>query len=334
MAAFELRSGYRLVLYRHVACLLLTVLFAERGRAQDSVRAKRLEFEVASVRQNKSDDKPHSNVSLDSGNVYSTIDNAEEFARTGGYLSAVNQPLWRYIAFAYKLSGTQELALRFNYFSGLGVAKPPFWVTGGFDSRAEGFDISARVDGSATRDQLRLMMQALLEDRFKLVVHRETREAPILALVPVHAGKTGPQLKPHDGDQACSTETPKDVSGPAPVVTSAVGALPIVCGVIAHVPSRSAGSVHFGGRGVGLGLLATSLPTMTGMATLPRPVVNQTGLDGMYDFTLEWTTQPEESGPTFFEALQQQLGLKVIPRKGPVEIFVIDRVEHPSESAN
>lgn len=75
--------------------------------------AQKFEFEVASVRQNKSDDTATSGFSLDSGNVYSTVSREDVFIPSGGYFSATNQPLWRYIVFAYKLTGTQELALRF-----------------------------------------------------------------------------------------------------------------------------------------------------------------------------------------------------------------------------
>ena len=83
-------------------------------------------------------------------------------------------------------------------------------------------------------------------------------------------------------------------------------------------------------------LLASSLPTQTGMAVISRPVVNQTGLVGLFDFSLEWAPeveggQPGPSGPTFSEALKKQLGLKLDPKKGPVELLLIDHVEQPSE---
>jgi uncharacterized protein (TIGR03435 family) len=83
-----------------------------------------------------------------------------------------------------------------------------------------------------------------------------------------------------------------------------------------------------------LSLLASSLPTMTGMAVIPRPVIDETGLNGTFDFTLDWVPEfnapSDASGPNFREALKEQLGLKLEPQKGPVDILVIDRVEHPS----
>jgi uncharacterized protein (TIGR03435 family) len=113
------------------------------------------------------------------GTFYSTVNKGDVFTPRGSYFAATNQPLWHYIAFAYNLSGTQELALRFNYFAGLS-SKAPAWVTGSFDALADRFDITARSDERPTKDQMRLMMQALLADRFNLMVHRETRQGPCI----------------------------------------------------------------------------------------------------------------------------------------------------------
>jgi uncharacterized protein (TIGR03435 family) len=113
-----------------------------------------------------------------------------------------------------------------------------------------------------------------------------------------------------------------------------LGELPKICGVIAHLPTGATGHIRFGGRGVTLSLLASSLPTMTGMATISRPVIDATGLNETFDFTLDWVPEfnapSDASGPNFREGLKEQLGLKLEPRQGPVDILVIDRVEHPS----
>lgn len=304
----------------------------------EGIYPAKLEFDVASVRQNKVDSDSHSNLSLDNGNLYSIVKASDVFTPKGGYFSATNQPIWRYIVFAYKLSGTQELALRFKFFNGLS-SNVPSWVTGGFDVGAERFDIEARASGNPTKDQTRIMMRSLLADRFKLVIHMETRQAPVFALVLAEPGKTGPSLKPHRLDDSCSnastTDPPPSASPTAP--TSALGELPIVCGVIAHVPATTPGSMHFGGRNVTLSLLASSLPTMTGMAILPRPVIDETGLSGTFDFTLGgWAFQAAseagEGGPTFAQVLKDQLGLKLERQTGPVDVLVIDHIEHPSEN--
>jgi uncharacterized protein (TIGR03435 family) len=211
-------------------------------------------------------------------------------------------------------------------------------VTGGFDSSADRFDIAARSDGRPTKDQMRLMMQALLADRFKLIAHYETRHAPVFALMLAKPGQTGPRLVPHPASDTCTVEPTNegtdDSGSSVPVPASILEELPKVCGVIAHLPTSAAGHIRFGGRGVTLSLLASSLPTMTGMATIPRPVIDETGLSGRSDFTLDWVPDfnppPDASGPNFRESLKEQLGLKLEPRQGPVDILVIDRVEHPS----
>jgi uncharacterized protein (TIGR03435 family) len=287
------------------------------------------QFDVASVHENKNGGPSHSNFSLDNGNGYFTIGKDDILTPSGSLFSAENQSLLRYIIFAYKLSGTQELALRFGYFKGL-ESPVPGWV------RNSGFDIEARAPQSTTKDQMRLMMQSLLAERFKLAVHFETREAPVFALELAKAGSLGPQLQKHQtGDDCAEAVFP---TGPRSGATAKQpqSAIPIPCGELAHLPPSAPGANRFGGRDVPLSLLATSLPTQTGMAVIPRPVIDKTGLEGNYDFSIEWTPEDtsevnnQESGGTFQEALKEQLGLKLQPEKGPVEVLVIDHVEPPS----
>src|SRR5579871_6601171 len=148
------------------------------------------QFEVASVRENKSSDLSTSNFPLDSGNAFVAIDKNYRSNPQGSLLSARNWPLLTYIAFAYKLTGTQYLALRFDFYSGLGLQVPQL-------VRNDRYDLEARAPGSATKDQMRLMMQSLLAERFKLSAHWETRDVPVFALVQRKRGLLGPQLKPH-----------------------------------------------------------------------------------------------------------------------------------------
>ena len=101
------------------------------------------------------------------------------------------------------------------------------------------------------------------------------------------------------------------------------------------------GRVNLGARNVPIGLLAVSL---TGWGNLDRPILDQTGLSGTFDYHLEWTPQfegpvppgasfqPDPTGPTFLEALKEQFGLKLEPQTGPVDIIVVDHLEHPSEN--
>ena len=114
-----------------------------------------------------------------------------------------------------------------------------------------------------------------------------------------------------------------------------MGDLPPVCGVIAHVPSSSPGQ-HYGGRAIPLSLFATTVPTMTGLAAMPRPVVDQTGLSGLYDFTLTWMHDPggddaiADNTANFRDALKIQLGLQLKPAHAPISFLIVDHVERPS----
>src|SRR5580698_3461881 len=226
--------------------LSVCILAASSALAQSAPIPAALAFDVASVRPSKPDFPQHTNVPLDSGHVYGSISSDDARSAAGGYFIATHQSLWRYISFAYKLSGTQELSLRFNMFSGAPKSGAPFWVTGSFSAPPEFFDISARAPADSSIDQARLMMQALLADRFHLVTHYTTADAPVLALVLAKPGVTGPNLQPHPPSDACAAPVSSQSSAPAP---TAVGDLPPVCGVIAHVPSSAPGQ-HYGGRAI------------------------------------------------------------------------------------
>ena len=157
----------------------------------------------------------------------------------------------------------------------------------------ERFDIVARIPAGVRRDQVPRMLQTLLADRFKLQSHNEEKQLPIYALV---AAKNGPKL-----------QKAKSTSG----LGGNLG------------PLRE----HVNGA-VSMSQFADYLSFRLG-----RPVRDQTTLEGAYVIVLDWTpdstaSQPEApSGPSIFTALQEQLGLKLAPEKGPVEVLVIDHVE-------
>ncbi len=319
--------------------LPILIFAAVSAFAQTAPSPPTLAFDVASVRPSKPGAPQHSNVPLDSGNVYGSITADDARTAAGGLLIANHQALWHYISFAYKLSGTQELALRFNIYSGVPKSGAPFWVTGSFDSPAEFFDISARAPADTSIDQMRLMMQSLLADRFHLAIHYTTADAPVFALVLARPGVTGPNLQPHPASDVCAAPVTDQSAAPAthPPATSVVGDLPPVCGVIAHVPSSAPGQ-HYGGRAVSLPLFATSIPTMTGLAAMPLPVVDQTGLSGLYDFTLTWIHDPSgdeaisDNIANILDALKKQLGLELKRSHAPISILIVDHVERPSEN--
>lgn len=331
--------------------LLLAACVAISARAQsveqdwEKAAGGKQQFEVASVRENKLGGSSNSNFMLDgNGNTYWVIKQGDKAAPEGSLFRAINQPLLRYIIFAYKLSGTEELPLRLQFWAGLGMNVPE-WV------KHTRFDIEARAPGVATKDQMRLMMQSLLADRFKLAVHRETRQAPVFAMTLERPGTLGPQLHAHPASDTCSTtvfphaasvDAEKSGVQKSAANTGESQTLPIPCGMIARLPSTVPGRHRIGGRNVTLAMMAESLPAQTGLATFPRPVIDRTGLNGTFDFTLEWTqamagdmavgpnAQGEARGPSMAQALKQQLGIKLESTKGPVELLVIDHVEMPT----
>lgn len=267
------------------------------------------EFEVASVKQNKSD-----------------IDGSMNVDTKGGSISGSNVRLIAYIYFAYNVTGNQFQLL---------MPQLPKWVV---DDR---FDIQARANGNPTRDQMRLMLRHLLSDRFKLAMHYETRQLPVFALALATPGKLGPHIQPHRNDASCAISSANPYWTPTQAVTVAEDGLPTVCDSIEGMPSSPTGRIRVGARRVSLGLLAT---TLAQMGNLDRAGLDRTGLNGTFDFTFEWTpqfngpgtpganSQVTESGPAFLDDVQQQLGLKLEPQGGTIEVLVFDHAEQPAES--
>jgi uncharacterized protein (TIGR03435 family) len=238
---------------------------------------------------------------------------------------------------------------------------------------SERFDIVAKIAMGATKEQFQMMLQNLLAERFKLAVHRETKELPIYALV---VGKGGPKLKEtvDDGTTAqggaAGPGGPSASAPPPPPPPGGDGAGPVRMKVGADGMPQLPPGVGKNGlmmmmmngrlRMVGNGQPVSAL---TGMLAdqLGRPVVDTTELKAKYDFTLDFTPEnmagpmgmmppapphdggpggggpvasaPDSGAPSIFTALQEQMGLKLEQRKGPIELLVIDRMEKvPTEN--
>jgi len=306
------------------ACLLLTVTYATFARARSSETAndrqttagRSLSFDAASVKQDKTGLQPGgtragSNVPLSAGNA---------FKPTGGLFRVTNLPLTTLIAFAYKLDLNQTLVLATQ----VARSKDMKWVLG------DRWDIEARAEGNPTKEQYRLMMQSLLADRFKLTAHMGTIQGPIYLVEIEKPGKFGPQLTPRAADAPCS-------NAPNPDGNTKQEPIP-PCGAVIF-SSPNPGRSRMSGRGVTMQQIVQRL----GLNALPeqRPAVDRTGQNGTFDFTLEWAPHfdgplppgyppPDPTAPTFLEAIKDQLGIKMEPATGPIDVLTIDHIQEPT----
>jgi uncharacterized protein (TIGR03435 family) len=183
------------------------------------------------------------------------------------------------------------------------------------------------------------MMQSLLADRFKLALHFETREAPVLALVLDKPGKTGPRLRSHADGLPCDSKwsPPADSSSPS----LAPGGFMPICGPVNALDGPN-NDVLLGARDVTIQHFADYLGILPRVFDISRPVVDETGLSGTFDFSLNWipvrngASGPEmeakldAGGQTFEDAIKEQLGLKLRATRAAIQILVIDHVERPS----
>jgi bla regulator protein blaR1 len=303
------------------AALFAAVLFANaqptpatatQPPAWQTAAGGHMEFEVASIRP--AGPGAHGPMNIDLSVEDSPFPPGGRFAMVGAASSLV--------LFAYKLSPVAPQ----NQITFQNMAK---WVT------AERFDLEARAPmDNPTKDQLRLMMQALLADRFKLTAHFEIRDVPAMALVLINPGKPGPRLRPHSEGPACDAKIPP-VDRSSPKIPDVW--MPI-CGSTQLVDWTNH-TVILGSRNTTMDYFADWIPSL---GQVDRPVVNQTGLAGRFDievnFTPYWVREKMQSadaqldltGPTFLEGLKNDLGLKLIPTHASVRTLVVDHVEEPT----
>jgi uncharacterized protein (TIGR03435 family) len=268
------------------------------GAQQQTAAAQ---FEVASVKPNKGGDN----------RVMIGI-------QPGGRVNASNVALRMLLRQAFNIQDFQ-------------IVGGPDWI--GTDR----FDVIAKApesDEQISQDRLRLMLRALLVERFKLAFHNETREVPIYALIKARSdGKLGPNLAPAAVD--CAAARGRRGGGPPPAAPQP--GQKMECGFM----------IGFGRMNVGgmpMSQLAQALSQQ-----LSRVVLDKTELTGNYDFELTYAPEaigsgsggppllngappppPDPNLPNLFTALQEQLGLKLDSQRGPVDVIVIDHVEHPT----
>jgi uncharacterized protein (TIGR03435 family) len=296
---------------RRQAAVLLLCFFASTGLAQKAgesgaswqkAAGGTMAFEVASVREDKGPFRPPS----------FALSSDEWFRDPNGRFHA-DFELPVYIEFAYKIWLTPEEQSAM-------LAKLPEWV------ETDRFAIEAVAPLHATKDQYRLMMQALLAERFGLKLHFEQRELSVLAMVLVKPTKPGPRLVPHEQGQACD-EKPKPETYPSE------------CYSFSAMPTKD-GMWLTGSRATSMDLIGNFIGTLAGSSgEIGHRVVDQTGLTGLWDFTLEAATPSQtpsdatpSTGPTMLEAVQDQLGIKLKSARAIVSVPVIDHIERVGEN--
>jgi len=193
------------------------------------------------------------------------------------------------------------------------------------------FDVIAKVPAGTTPDAQRLMLQALLADRFKLVIHKETKPLPTYALV---AGKK-PQLKQAEGteDSGCKPQAQGGGEGTMRLMIGDEN------GTTTTFTLGPGGTIQYACRNMTMEAFAAGLPRMFGTELGPNPIIEDTGLKGRWNFDVRWSigifgpmaSQGDRIGVT--EALEKQLGLKLEERQVPTPVMVVDSVnEKPSEN--
>jgi uncharacterized protein (TIGR03435 family) len=244
-------------------------------------QASRSQFEVASVKRN----------------VNGTDSEFEVDA--GGRLFATNRTVSDLIFHAYNLRPYQ-------------IPDKPEWT------HSERYDIEAKAERNLSWAEAMPMLQSLLEDRFKLKAHLETKELPVFFIMPA---KGGSKLKP-----STAKCVRFDTSIPARTAAEAEKAM----------PSCRTGQVSGGEKRRWLAENA-SMSDVTYVLSylLGRKIIDKTEVTERFDFNIEFSSDPLKTDgtvPPLITVLQEDLGLSVESDRGPVEVFVIDQIEHPSQN--
>jgi uncharacterized protein (TIGR03435 family) len=264
----------------------------------------KMAFEVASARE---DPSPKYRVDL-------PVDADDDWVATGGLID-LDGPLTMFLSFAYKLPQQHNM-----------IAHLPDWA------KTKYFAIQARAVGNPTKDQVRLMMQSLLADRFKLALHFETQNMPVLVMTLMKPGKMGLGLRLHADGPPCDKVMPRP-----PGATITFDMFPCKGYMGADQPDHA---MLMGARDTTVELMTAFFSNVGHMP----PIVDQTGITGRIDFSMVYTPPPrgtaapstdaqaDSPGITFEEAVKDQLGLKLESAKASLQVPVVDHVEMPSEN--
>jgi uncharacterized protein (TIGR03435 family) len=287
------------------------LLFAASCAAYAQTAGARLEFEVASIKVAPPPDPRGSTMGWSGG----------PNSGDPGMFRAQNLDLLNLITMAYSMNAFQ-------------VAAPDWMGT-------QKFDIDAKIPPGTTKEQFHAMLQNLLIDRFKLAVHHETKEAVKYDLM---LAKNGPKFK-----EAAADTAPENLDAPPPpdppkrFATDKEG-----CPVVPRGGNGMMTASRYGRYGMYQPKYSMEILAGWLSANLGKPVTDATSLKGQYEISLCWAADslsaaragapppgggpptaslPEAGGPTLMTALQDQLGLRLEAKKGPLDFLVVDRVE-------
>jgi uncharacterized protein (TIGR03435 family) len=252
--------------------LIIVVGIAVALEAQQSTPQKSgMSFEVASVKPSKS---------LDGGGSIGP--------RPGGRLFARNVSTRALIGFAFSLPTYQ-------------LAGGPDWIT------TDKFDLDANGGSTASLDEMRQMLRTLLEDRFKVMTHRETRQIDGFTLIRMRPDRLGPNLRASTLDCSISfSSEPRCREGR-----------------ITFTDTRE----EWKAIGIPSAVIARDVS-----ASVNKPISDNTQLSGTFDLELRWSPEMAQSPelPSIYTALQEQLGLRLQSTRVPVEVLVVDHIERPT----
>jgi len=215
--------------------------------------------------------------------------------RPGGTFVARNFVTRNLIASAYDLPSNRILGT-------------PLWA------EQARYVIEARAEGLETLPQARPLLLKLLQDRFRMVARRETRDLPVYLLQLARAdGALGPRIRKNDLD--CENREARARA------------------TAAAAPGRPVCAMTFGPGKLSAGVISINdlIPILTGASG--RTVLNRTGVDGRFDVELKWAPTPDvPDAVSIFTAVQEQLGLKLESSTAPLDVVVVDRLERPTEN--
>jgi uncharacterized protein (TIGR03435 family) len=268
-------------------------LSARLSPAQSPAATPRLEFEVASIKLNKSSDA------------------RVLIGARGGRFTATNVPLQSLMTRAYKIKEIQ-------------LSGAPAWLI------SDRYDIEAKAEGSPNPDEMRAMLQALFEDRLHLKFHREMKELPIYALVVAKPGKLkGSEGECADATLQKAPRKPGEPPAvPCGRVTTFDGHL---LGEKIGIEQLIEPLSQLSGRIVLDKTNLTGKYDINVQYTPERRQLPASLTSSPADLPLA-PQAADPSGPPLFTAIQDQLGLKLESKKEPVEIMVIDHIERPSDN--